>query len=570
MNSTHLFSRRTLVAAALLIVVSIGGCGGGGGGSSPNPIPNPNPNPGTAEVTVSGKITFDRPPFKGGANGLDMNNAVSSPARGVVVEAIDASTNAVLASTNTDASGNYSVTVAANRSIFVRAKAQLVSTSAPTFNYRVLNNTNSNALYALDGSSFNTGTANVTRNLNAPTGWSGTAYTSDRAAAPFAIIDTVYNAKQLILSANPTGNLPALDLYWSTKNKANVAKLCVDSGDIGTSFYQLDTDTDDCSQPLLPGIYVLGDYANGGGDTDEFDDHVIAHEFGHYVEDQFSRSDSFGGDHSPTDRLDLRVAFSEGWGDAFSGMAMNDPIYRDSQNGVSTNFNINVENDSSVDGWYSEGSVAEVLWDLFDPANEPGDTVALGFTPIYNAIASEKNTNALTSIFPFISALRTQNPAQSSAIGTLLTNESINGTDEFGSGETHDGGDSSVLPIYRSIALGDAVNVCSTLFNGNESANKLGNDKFFKFTISSTALVTITATGAAAPTGGTSIAATDPDIYVYKQGSFEAVGNGTGSSESIAQHSFAPGTYIIDVFDADLGSATDTTRRCMNVSLQGN
>jgi hypothetical protein len=520
-------------------------------------------------VTVTGKITFDRPPFKGGENGLDMDNPISSPARGVVVEAIDAGTNAVLASANTDASGNYALTVAANRSIFVRAKAQLTSTSASTFNFRVLNNTNSDALYALDGSSFNTGTANITRNLNAPTGWSGTGYTSDRAAAPFAILDTIYSAKELIQSANPTGDLPALDLYWSPNNRATANKLCVDTGDIGTSFYQLGNDTDDCSQPLLAGIYILGDYASGAGDTDEFDDHVIAHEFGHYVEDQFARSDSFGGYHGPSDRLDLRVAFSEGWGDAFSAMTTDDPVYRDSQHGVSTNFNIDMESDGSPDGWFSEGSIAEVLWDLFDPANEPGDTVALGFTPIYNALAAERNTNALTSIFPMVNALHTQNPAQSSAIATLLANEGINGTDDFGSGETNDGGDMSVLPIYRDISIGDLVNVCSTLLNGN-NANDLGNDKFFRFTTTSNAMVAITVTGSAAPSGGPSVAATDPDIYIFKQGSVEAVADGIGPTESVAQHSFASGTYIIDVYDADLGSATDTTRRCMNVSLQGN
>lgn len=565
---TRSIKSRLVVAAALSVASLLSACGGGG--SSSNPTPNPNPNPGTTEVTVTGKITFERPSFKGGQNGLDMTTPVESPARGVVVEALDSTTNAVLASTNTNATGDYSVTVPANRSIFIRAKAQMVSTTAPTFNFRALNNTNSDALYALDGSAFNTGTSNVTRNLKAATGWNGSTYIdTDRAAAPFAILDTAYDVKTLILGAAPTQNLPALDLYWSVKNKtATGTGGCTDAdnGNIGTSFYTTGADP---SCPALPaGIYILGDYANGGGDTDEFDDHVIAHEMGHYFEDKFSRSDSQGGDHAPTDRLDLRVAFSEGWGDAFSGMAMNDPIYRDSRNGVSTNFNFNVENDTAPDGWFSEGSVAEILWDIFDPANEPGDTVDLGFTPIYNVMTStEKSTDALTSIFPFIASLRANNAAQSAAIGTLLTNESVNGTDDFGSGETHDGGDVSVRPIYPTIVPNDApVNVCSTVVNGSDSANKLGNHKFFRFTLNSSATLSLSVTGAADPTNLASVAATDPDVYVFHRGNFEAVGNDTGATETISQHPFSAGTYIIDVYDYDVQG---TAPRCMTLSLQG-
>lgn len=541
-------------------------CGGGGGFNS---VPNPD-----ATVTVSGKITFERPHFADDARGLDMTNPDELPARSVVVQAIDASSNSVLAETNTDASGAYSFAVPGDRLIFVRAKAQIVSTgSSPTYNFRVLNNTNNNALYTLDSSSFNTGTANVSRNLKAASGWNGTAYSSDaeRTAAPFAILDTINDAKDLILSADATRDLRALDLYWSAQNKATVNELCIDTGDIGTSFYQSTADIDDCNQQLPPGIYVLGDYADGAGDTDEFDDHVIAHEFGHYVEDQVARSDSFGGDHGPSDSLDLRVAFSEGWGDAFAGMVLNDPIYRDSQNGVSNDFTIDVEDDAAPDGWYSESSVGEILWDLFDPANEPGDTLALGFAPMYKAMTTaQKSTDALTSIFPFIVGVREQEPAQSAAIETLLANEGISGTDEFGTGESNAGADASALPIYRDVAVGDQLNVCSTQNAGSASANKLGNHKFFRFKPTGTTLVTILVTGAVAPSGGASVAATDPDIYVFKRGVIEAVADEAGTSDSIAQHSFAAGTYVIDVFDYDVQSANTTTRRCMTLSLQGN
>jgi len=63
------------------------------------------------------------------------------------------------------------------------------------------------------------------------------------------------------------------------------------------------------------GIYVL----NQPGDTDHFDDDVLLHEFGHFLEDQYLTSDSPGGCHFLTDNdLDLRLAWGEGWGTFFA------------------------------------------------------------------------------------------------------------------------------------------------------------------------------------------------------------------------------------------------------------
>ena len=56
-------------------------------------------------------------------------------------------------------------------------------------------------------------------------------------------------------------------------------------------------------------------------DTDEYDRDILAHEWAHYFEDRVARTDSIAGGHSPADLLDLRVAFSEGWGNSFAAMA---------------------------------------------------------------------------------------------------------------------------------------------------------------------------------------------------------------------------------------------------------
>src|SRR5688572_21297940 len=483
MISRHLASARSAAMAALAGVL-LSACGGGGGGGGSQPPP--------ASVTISGQITFDRIPFDAVlGNGLNPTGVAPAPARQVTVQAIAAQGGTVLATTTTDTLGNYSLSVASNTNLFIRARAEMIKTgAAPTWNFSVRNNTTAganDALYALDGNSASSGTANSTRNLNAPSGFGTTNYTGERAAASFSILDAVFRAKDLVWIAAPNTAIPELRLFWSDQNRATVlptgqVRFCPDEGDIGTSSYIVFSqgEVDSCGQANASGIYILGDFAVG--DTDEFDQSVIAHEFGHYFEDLFSRSDSIGGDHGGAgDLLDLRVAFGEGWGNAFSSMARGDTVYRDSQQGMSAEFAFSVEADDQTDeGWFSEASVQEILWDLFDPANEPGDTAALGFAPLYSVMTGAQVTSdALTSIFSFSHGLRAAQPNSTVALNDLLGAEGISVTDDFGTGEGNDGdpiGESGVLPVYDVIARNAGPKpVCSRSPFGNASSNKLGN-----------------------------------------------------------------------------------------------
>ncbi|HEY6644804.1 hypothetical protein [Povalibacter sp.] len=527
-------------------------------------------------VIVSGRIEFQRPPFNAINQGLNLDAPVVSPARQVVVEAINPTTRArVGAATVTDTSGDYSIEVPQNTSMLISARAEMVSgTSAPTWNFKVLNNTN-NRLYVLDGSAFDSGTANSTRDLLAPTGWNGTTYNTTRAAAPFAILDSVYRTKELILSAAPGTTFPALNLYWSPTNRT--ADGCTTDGNIGTTFYTSGAsalDSDNCTPAVeLPaGIYILGDYAGGNGDTDEFDQHVIAHEFGHYVEDRFARSDSIGGTHGPDDRLDLRVAFGEGWGNAFSAMTLNDPVYRDSSRGITFDTGFNLESDSTTaEGWFSEASIGEILWDLFDSVNDGADMISLGFTPLYSVMTgAQRTTDAMTSIYSFASGLRaTSGATQRAGINGLLAGESISSAaDAFGSGESNDGGNAMALPIYTDIARNQPLNVCS---NGAEDgSNELGSRRFLRLTLPSAAVLSITVQGAVGPGAPVnSQPASDPDIYIYNQGRLIDAGVTTttqpGSSEMIQQRSYPAGVNILEVHDW-IGGALP---HCMTVSIAG-
>ncbi len=564
----RLFSRGFALLIPMLLVACGGGGGSSGGGSNPPPPPPP-----VGNVTISGTVTFDKVPFSAAlSGGLDFANTNgNAPVRGATVQAIATNGQTVLATTTTDASGNYSVTVTGNTDVFIRVRAEMVRTGTPSWNFTVRDNTATEALYTLDGPSSSSGAANSTRNLAARSGWTaGSGYTGTRAAAPFAILDAAYQAYQLVLSADANAVFPELRMFWSTRNVPcdPGANFCDGSGaalgrgEIGTTFFTPGT-TDR--------IFVLG---SAGTDTDEFDAGVIAHEWGHYYQDNFSRDDSLGGPHTITAQLDLRVAFSEGWGNAFSGMARGDPLYRDSFGAnQATGFGINVETSANLSnaGWFNEGSVQSVFWDLFDSVADGVDNVSLGFGPIHSVMTGRvRTTSAFTSIYPLLVGLRAARPADTAAIDALVVGvpgqRIVAGADDFGSGETNSGTDPQSLPIYRTILPGGAATVCST--NALGTYNALGNRRLLRFDLASSGNVTVVATLVGA--GATS----DPDMFLFGAGvELASADSGVANSETLTRSGLAAGTYILEVYEfSNLepsagpgGAARGNT--CFNVQL---
>jgi hypothetical protein len=564
--------RRGAIVLLPLILVACGGGGGGasggggGGGGGPPPAP-------VGNVTISGTVTYDRVPFGAGANaGLDFANAQPAPVRGATVEALTANGQTVLATTTTSASGAYSVTVAGNTELFIRVRAELVRAGTPSWTVTVRDNTAGSAIYALDGAVFNAGAANSTRNLAARTGWTaGVGYNAARAAAPFSILDAIYESQQLVLSADPNAQFPELRVFWSTNNvpcSPAANDFCTGSsaalgrGEIGTSFFT----------PGNPDrIFVLG---RADIDTDEFDQHVIAHEWGHYYQDNFSRDDSLGGEHTTTERLDLRVAFSEGWGNAFAGMVRADPVYRDSFDlGQARGFAINVENNNNPNaGWFNEGSIQSLFWDLYDTTNEGVDALSLGFAPLHAVMTGRiRTTPAFTSVFPLLEGLRAARPADAAAIDALASAQLISTTsDDFGSAETNSGLDARNLPIYRAIAASQTVEVCSSVPTAAGFYNKLGNRRFLRFSPTAAGNVTIRADYG----GGQGAAATDPDLVLYASGVERARAESAANGSETLVATVAAGTdYVLEVYEFTNVDPSDTTDgrprglTCFNVQL---
>jgi hypothetical protein len=497
--------------------------------------------------------------------GLNYANTSAQPIREAVVELIQ-SGGGTLATTTTDSNGNYSLTAPANTSVFVRVQAQSRKTTTPARNIRVQNNTNGNALYVLDSAVFNSGTTNQTKDLFAGSGWGGTNYTGIRGAAPFAILDTLLAAARFVVdNGNATLDLPGLDVFWSPQNNSS-------SGDVTLGQIESTLYTTGSTGGPAAGIYVLGDE---NVDTDEYDQHVLAHEFQHFLEDTISRTESPGGPHSPNDRLDLRVAFSEGFANAFSAMVLNDPLYSDSLGSQqSRRFSFSMEsNATSPAGWYNEASIQSVTWDLYDAATDGSDAVALGYKPMYEALTGRLRSGpALTSVYPFITDLKGQAGAPVAAIDTLVTSQGMRVTDAWGTGETNDGSLPRVLPLYAQLTLnGGPQSVCGTSAVG--TYNKIGNRFFLRFSLAAARAVTVraqyTSIGSTAPFAPEP----DPDIVLYNNG-FLGIAESTANGEETLTRTLEAGEYVIEVYewshlDPTYSAAERRGDTCFNVSVTG-
>lgn len=448
----------------LIITLILSACNSGGGQTStPQSF-----TPSGTYLTASGTVTYDYVPIT--SSGLDYSSKTQRPIRNVRIEARYGSF--VVANTVTDSSGAYSLSIPSNATPFYIA----VISRMETPDIRIEDNTSSDALYLAASSSMTLTDNMVISNLNASSGWTGSnssgSYSSTRVAAPFAILDSVYSAYLKIKADRPSITLPALKINWSKNNIATSGNISL--GQIGTSYY-------DGSE-----LYILG---KENSDSDEYDRHVVVHEFGHFVEDKIGRSDSIGGEHSLGDRLHMSVAFGEGWGNAFSAMVFDPDItYRDSYgSGQQSAFGFSLESGTDTNrGWFSETSVQHILFDIYDSTNEGSDTLTLGIGPVLDVIMGmQKNTTGLTSIFSFIAGLKTEIPSNASALNTLTTSKLISDVqDEFGTGETNDGGVADSLPIFLSLPVNDTL-VTTGMTAGSTNYNQIYNTRQFKFTSSS-------------------------------------------------------------------------------------
>ncbi len=502
-------------------------------------------------ITLSGVITFDFIPINQITNGLNYLLISERSVKEVEVQLLDASDN-LLQTTRTDNQGQYNFTVSANTDVRVRVLAKLVGAEG-FWDFSVTDNTQSNALYTMQGNLASTGTNDSSRNLHAESGWTGNSYSQPRVAAPFAILDAVYDSIQLIVAEDPDIVFPSAEVRWSVNNNPSDGDL--EDGDIGNAFYSGSSRS----------IYLLG---AEDIETDEYDRHVIAHEWCHYLQDQLSRSDSVGGAHTIGESLDMRVAFGEGFCNGFAAMAIGDAIYRDSSgNRQSVGFSLDIEdNNVSNAGWYNELSISTIVYDVFDDNNDGTDNISQGFSELYTALTDSDllDADSFTSIYLYLEVLKQQyaldNPSVNTVIENLAEEQDIVSNDEIGTGETNDSGNPNTLPVYQSLSIGgSAVNVCS--FDEFGTRNKLGNRRFILFTVPSNDNHTITITRTSGDID------TDPDYFVHYRGGIIEIGLSSVPDVETQNHDFIAGNYVLEVFDDSNRLSDEGKNVCFDVTI---
>ena len=157
--------------------------------------------------------------------------------------------NQTISSTTTNDFGSYTFFLNQERRVKVIVRAELID--PPTI---VINPDANNARYTAVSNTFVANDVH-TVNLHAESGWGNNKYESDRSAAPFAILDSIYSAYKKITDARP--NITFTNTLWVNWGVDNTEG----------AYYM----------PNANHLFLKG---KDGVETDEFDRHLVIHEWG--------------------------------------------------------------------------------------------------------------------------------------------------------------------------------------------------------------------------------------------------------------------------------------------------
>ncbi|GAB7127882.1 hypothetical protein JCM19000A_23890 [Silvimonas sp. JCM 19000] len=348
---------------------------------------------------ISGQITYELVPVQVDAHAgawLDYAATQVKPVRHVMVEAVSAS-GQVLGTGITDENGRYALRAPPDTVLVLRIKSQVHrSALGVSWRYAVRDNTtpgfakggDAAAVYQLQSQRFSSGQQRRVVHLHAASGWTGQRYGAARAAAPFAILDQIDAAANMLAGVDPGTTLPSLNVFWSVRNQPTPGDPAV--GNIGEAHYQ--------AGGAAPGLYLSG---REDVDTDEYDRSVLLHEYGHYVMTELSRTDIVGGSHPIDAVLEPGFALSEAWANAFSSMVRGSADHQDTMGvgqGEGWHLALVKLQPGMARGWYSEVALGYLLHQLHG---------AVGLKPLLQTLLQRRHLNpAWSSIYAFATPLR--------------------------------------------------------------------------------------------------------------------------------------------------------------------
>ncbi len=446
------FSKTSSLIAGLLIASVLQACGpalvststSGASGLSAGPEPaNCTPvAPITGPIAISGHADYYYRP-------TDINlglsgNPVSAFIRYAEV-AITNSAGAVIQCGATDGSGNFSLQIpkvngSYNVSVFSRSPS--VSSAV---NASVLEDIYGSSPYSITAS-FTVATASVSVAVGTLTAYARVSESTKVVGGAFFIFDNILYANERIrtLLSDATFVAPKVQVYWK----------------VGFNPYSYFG-----SPNSLASFYVNGDrklYILGGKngdvkntDTDHFDAAVIDHEYSHFLEDAYGKSESPGGSHNGNGMIDPRLAWSEGWANYFQAQLLNGRYYtqgyyidtigfkNDTVEGTGASaglgFKVNLGEDGGTaaydavsvagEGTFRELSISRTLFKTTrSPASNTSGlrAAAIPFVNLWNAFTSTVSGLGTSSVTVFRSIGFFNEYLATSLSGANLTNWSTN------------------------------------------------------------------------------------------------------------------------------------------------
>lgn len=256
-----------------------------------------------------------------GLSGLS-SSPTTANIRGAEVQLLNSS-GAIIQCGTTSATGVISVVIP--RTAGTYTLKVLSRADSALFRGRVLNSPIENVPYSISAT-FTLDGNETSKSVTLPVA----SHTGTLEGGAFNILDQVYKAVTYL--KNNTGScngcttvtdVPSIPIFW-TPGLSPAAYF--DQPNEAVSFYLRAQNS-----YLARGLYVLGGQAGAidCADTDHFDNSVILHEYGHYLEDQFSGSESPGGSHNGNFIIDPRLAWSEGWANYIQSEFLVSTNYRD-------------------------------------------------------------------------------------------------------------------------------------------------------------------------------------------------------------------------------------------------
>ena len=478
-------TRSGLALTVLALAALLCGCGGSSTSSVLATTPTPTPTASTpattattslaGAVTVTGRVTYHHLELIGPTDNPTVSTTVR-PVRCADVVALGASgADIELAPAATADDGTFTLLVPPNSTF----KVGVVSSTSHsgTRAHLEVRDPADQKLYTVAmgddaGGAFFTGASGSPVSVTLP---SLAAHPSSRRPAGiFNILDAALTSSDMA-RAHRGSPLPILTLYWSPTSTEGSYFLPTAGPNSGAA------------------IFVRGGNSDAD-DTDEFDDAVLEHEYGHFIIETDSRDSSLGGGHTLGTANYAALAFNEGLASFLSILARGKPLYEDAA-GITgpapTQFTLDPEGgrpQSEIHGIHCEETVLEVLWDLADGAEGRPDTdadgVALTGDVLYAALKSLATREHTVTLIEYLNALVASGAISTATVQTLLLHPENQHVSFPATGD-----DVSPRPVSLPVSLTDACVTRTEADNAETGADS--TNRFFTFSLPSAAPVTV-------------------------------------------------------------------------------